>query len=643
MRFWSLLPLFTIGLLSLGRIVHDNTASVHEQKIQSILTEQLSKLRQSSDVLKTSATLPLNVQRIDRSYQELRRSYKSLEMFIEYIDPTFVAQMLNGAPLPKLDAKSQFVDILEPHGLQVLDELVADCAKGEELDTAELITEIDYVATRMNECCDIIQHSIWTDRMILEACRTGVIRVMAMGLSGFDRPGSGPGMNEYAGWAALSLDVLRMFENDLSTQQQREYYNHARELYRSLRDSVCPLPDSSIDKLELIRTHLDPLYSALGRIHIELGIELSTELGPAQPVLNPRGMSMFSETLFNPYATTGIHYSSVRPELVDLGKLLFFDPILSANGERSCASCHDPSKAFTDGRKTSVAYDQQGYIRRNAPTLINSVFARRFFYDLRAQRVSDIISHVITDSMEFNSTMLDVVGRIRSSPEYISLFEQVFQSKGPSSVTNANINLAIGGFLSSLVSFNSRIDRYARGENVAISESERRGMNIFMGKGLCATCHFPPTFAGYVPPAFIESESEIIGVPMHKATSNAVADPDQGRAGGILREHSVIYQGSFKTPTVRNVSFTAPYFHNGAYSTLDDVVEFYKLGGGNGIGLNLPYQTLPFDKLDLSDQDAADLVAFLQALSDQVSVKPPARLPAVEIAPYRSRTVGGSY
>ena len=130
---------------------------------------------------------------------------------------------------------------------------------------------------------------------------------------------------------------------------------------------------------------------------------------------------------------------------------------------------------------------------------------------------------------------------------------------------------------------------------------------------------------------------------MHKATSNAGADPDPGRAGGILREHSVIYQGSFKTPTVRNVSFTAPYFHNGAYSTLDDVVEFYKLGGGNGIGLNLPYQTLPFDKLDLSDQDAADLVAFLHALSDPISVQPPTRLPAVEIAPYRSRTVGGTY
>lgn len=643
MKLLILTPLLAFGLLTwLGNPVPSRVTE-RQDEIAALLAPRIHELQgQSLLLLRTGMQNRISVDSLRMRYEQMRATYKAVEMFIEYIDPTYVTQFLNGAPLPKLDVKSQFVDVLEPHGLQVLDEMVGEHQE-QQIDTQLLVQELEYVHTRMKECSEIISSTMWSNRMLLEACRTGVVRVMAMGLSGFDRPGTGERFGEYASWASSTADVLKLFRSDLQRIGRQALLDQALSMLTSVRDSVCPLPDTAIDKVELIRTHLDPLFRIIGEIHLALGIELSTEIGPAQPVLNPRATSMFSESFFNAAATSGVHYKELNPELIELGKTLFFDPILSGDIERSCASCHDPSQAFTDGYKTSVSYERKGNIKRNAPTLINAVLARRFFYDLRAQRISDVVSHVVTDSQEFHSTLIDVVGRIRTSQEYISLFEKNFGTKGPASITSTNINLAIGAFLSTLTSFNSRVDLYMRGESVRLSKSERRGMNLFMGKALCATCHFPPTFAGYVPPAFVESESEIIGVPMHQATEHAVADPDQGRALGVLRDKSVIYQGSFKTPTVRNVAATGPYFHNGSYSSLEDVVDFYVRGGGSGIGLTLPFQTLPFDRLDLSSAEQQDVVAFLRALTDTITVEYPRRLPASTDPALNSRKVGGSY
>ncbi|MFM8473487.1 MAG: cytochrome-c peroxidase, partial [Candidatus Kapaibacterium sp.] len=201
----------------------------------------------------------------------------------------------------------------------------------------------------------------------------------------------------------------------------------------------------------------------------------------------------------------------------------------------------------------------------------------------------------------------------------------------------------IGAYVASLSSFNSRIDRYLRGEAVRITASERRGLNLFMGRAACATCHFPPTFAGYVPPTFLDSESEILGVPARFDTTDAIPDSDIGRAGGIRREHSRIYRHSFKTPTVRNAALTAPYFHNGSYGTLEKVIDFYARGGGKGIGWPVLHQTLPFDRLELSTRDRRDLVAFMNSLTDTAGLTHrPVHLPL--LSPDRDhRTIGGEY
>jgi cytochrome c peroxidase len=134
-----------------------------------------------------------------------------------------------------------------------------------------------------------------------------------------------------------------------------------------------------------------------------------------------------------------------------------------------------------------------------------------------------------------------------------------------------------------------------------------------MGKGRCGTCHFLPLFNGTMPPDFVLSEPEIIGTPTQPAARPAHLDPDPGRGGF---DHEATHLGAFKVPTLRNIALTAPYMHNGAFATLEQVVDFYDRGGGAGSGLKVPGQTLSLRHLNLARREKDDLVAFLQALTD---------------------------
>ena len=145
------------------------------------------------------------------------------------------------------------------------------------------------------------------------------------------------------------------------------------------------------------------------------------------------------------------------------------------------------------------------------------------------------------------------------------------------------------------------------------SSEERLGFNLFMGKGLCGTCHFAPLFNGTVPPAYTQTESEVIGVPSRAVTRNASIDPDVGRIAITRRPTQ---RHAFKTPTLRNVELTAPYMHNGVYRTLEEVLDFYNRGGGAGIGSEVPNQTLPFDKLNLTSAEQRAIIVFLRTLTD---------------------------
>jgi len=282
---------------------------------------------------------------------------------------------------------------------------------------------------------------------------------------------------------------------------------------------------------------------------------------------------------------------------------------LSQNGQMACATCHDPKKGWADGLSVNMGNDGK-VLERNTPTLVNSTYQKAFFWDGRAPSMLAQITAVFNNDREFNSSVHQFSTAILKDTTYVKMFKDAY---GGISKRNIEVIKAISSYIATLNGFNSKFDKNIRGEVTTFSEEEKLGFNLYMGKALCATCHFIPLTNGTVPPFFSDHEKEVIGVP--KTASNMELDDDLGFYWRHNEELEV-HRGMFKTPTVRNSELTAPYMHNGVYATLEKVMDFYNKGGGGGLGFDLPHQTLPFDSLNLSKTEEKALVAFMKTLTD---------------------------
>jgi parallel beta-helix repeat protein len=308
------------------------------------------------------------------------------------------------------------------------------------------------------------------------------------------------------------------------------------------------------------------------------------------------------------------------PAKVELGRLLYFDPILSGDDDVSCAHCHHPDLGFSDNRGRSMGKGGAGLgptraggalLRRGSPTVWNATYNHLQFWDGRARDLEEQATKPIQDADEMAQDPDELVDELRAVDGYVRLFDEAFGNgngshKGnydPAAVTFENVSFAIAAFERTLVSLSSRYDRYARGDRGALSESERRGLNLFRSlKTRCFECHNLPTFAN---PDF-----KVIGVP----DVEGLDAPDLGRAeidGGEA------YERAFKVPTLRNVALTAPYMHNGRFSTLSEVLDFYAGGGGPGQGLEVANVDDKIRAFPLSADEKRDLTAFLHTLTDE--------------------------
>jgi len=359
----------------------------------------------------------------------------------------------------------------------------------------------------------------------------------------------------------------------------------------------------SFDRYTFIRDHVNPVTRNWVAIRKESGLWDGVNNLP----FNFDAPTFFENNSFNPSFFTPPTHKNPTSEQIALGKKLYYDPNLSAGGNMACVTCHAPDKAFADGFVTNK--DNEGNpLERNTPTLINSVFQKSFFWDGRSPTLRDQISSVFSNEKEFASNVHQFSTDILQDSTYNELFKDAF---GKMSTKNTDIIKAISSYVSTLNGFNSKFDRNMRGEVADFTLEEKHGMILFMGKALCATCHFMPLTNGTVPPFFSETEKEVIGVP--ETAENQNLDGDTGFYWVYNEE---LHKGMFKTPTVRNAELTAPYMHNGVYNTLEEVMDFYNKGGGGGMGFDLEHQTLPFDELNLTDAEQQALVAFVKTLSD---------------------------
>ena len=274
---------------------------------------------------------------------------------------------------------------------------------------------------------------------------------------------------------------------------------------------------------------------------------------------------------------------------VELGKRLFFDTRLSGDFKSSCSTCHSPEKAFTDGLPRSKGFNGV-LLRRNSPTVLNAAFNSAQFWDGRAATLDEQCKGPLLSPDEMN--MVDethLMARLNAVPEYRRDFQSVFNS-GPSL---DNVARAVAAFERTLVTPNARFDQYMSGNKKALTDQEKRGLIVFFGRGACSECHKGANFTDNL---------------YHNLGSTAVkGNPDdQGR---FEITGKVEDRGAFKTPSIRNITLTAPYMHDGSSVTLEDVVELYDRGGGGD-----PNKDKLIYKLNLTKDEKSDLVAFLKTL-----------------------------
>lgn len=290
---------------------------------------------------------------------------------------------------------------------------------------------------------------------------------------------------------------------------------------------------------------------------------------------------------------------------VELGRLLYFDKRLSADNSVACASCHAPANGFTDNAPVSTGIKgQKG--GRSAPTVINRALSDAQFWDGRAISLEAQAKGPLTNPIEMGMPDYDaVVAKLKNIKGYQMMFVRVFGKQGINIDTVAQ---AIAAFERTVLSGNSKYDRYQAGDNKALNEAEVRGMELFNGKARCATCHSGVNFT--------DERYHNIGVGM------TAAEPDIGREN-VTKDAAD--KGAFKTPTVRDIAATGPYMHNGQEKTLEEVVAYYRKGGYPNANLD-PLM----EPLNLTDTEQADVVSFMKAL-DGVggwkNIKAPAKFP----------------
>ncbi len=273
-------------------------------------------------------------------------------------------------------------------------------------------------------------------------------------------------------------------------------------------------------------------------------------------------------------------------EKVALGRRLFFDPLLSRDYTLACASCHDPRRAFVDGLPIAEGIEDR-HGTRNAPVLVNRAYGKAQFWDGRAASLEEQALQPIENPKEFDMSLEEVVARLKSHSDYAAFFQAAFERE-----PNADdLGRAVASYVRTILSGDAPIDRYMNGQREALSEQARQGLRVFRGKGNCTTCHLGPIFS--------DEQFHNTGVAWREGE---LLDPGRAEVTG-KEEH----RGAFKTPTLREVTRTAPYMHDGSLATLDDVIEFYNRGGNPN-----PHLDPELRPLRLTPEEKQALLAFLR-------------------------------
>jgi cytochrome c peroxidase len=556
----------------------------------------------SDFVLLPGQTLQTKGEIIRIKLRSCRQAYKKIEWIISYYYPSLVNR-INGPDVMEEEEPAEF----EPaHGLQVIENCLLTSDLTDPVQVKKIHTELSYLQTTvkgLTESASVL--SATNSATMLAALKYELIRVSLLGFTEYDNPVQ----KNYLQEAIISLQSIQENLHFFDPKISAELLSKTDVLFnKSIKFIKKNNSFEKFNRLEFLVAYYIPLSQTLDAYTRELKVNYSSY----NSCLNLEAASVFDVQSFNFYFNR--KDDSLLQQRILLGRSLFFDPVLSGNLKRACASCHRPEKAFTDGLVKSQSFDQSLSLTRNSPTLINACMQTAFFEDSRETSLERQISAVINNPKELNTSFPVVISRLERSIAYKKMFQGAFPGD---SISADHIVNAIADYERSLIGFNSNFDKYIQGDHKKLNASQINGFNLFMGKAKCGSCHFPPLFNGVLPPMYSKSDFEVIGTLESNDFINAKIDPDEGIGAMTKADHQKF---GFKVPGLRNIALTAPYMHNGSMKTLEDVLFFYNKGGAAGFGIKLPNQTLSTDSLQLSKQQISDIIHFLGSLTDTSSM-----------------------
>lgn len=579
-------------------------SSPRERKIQKEVFNQIVSFHNyvKDTLLFEVSKDKVNEQRVRQAFLNSRLLFKKFEWAAEYFTAD-LTKRLNGPPVQEIEnadlLDSSLARAIDPMGLQIIEEFIYPNYDTERKE--ELVSEVRHLIKNTEYLISYFADHQLADWRILDAAKLEVFRIIALGITGFDN--------------ALSLNSME--ESSVSLKSLRDvlsfYIKKKTSLLQDLNNSIAYLyrnPNfDSFDRATFITRFGNEISSQIAQLEQDL---------PGRKIKYNRMLRQEARTLFEVDAFN-VDAFSPGPEFhitdakVVLGERIFYDVALSGTGTRSCASCHNPDLAFTDGlAKHPDIHDSTKLLTRNTPTLLNAALQSNYFYDMRALTLEDQVLDVISNKQEMDGSMDAIIKYLSTDKSYRSLFARAFSAKTEEAISPDHVTNALASYIRSLTKLNSRFDEYMRGKEEALSKQELKGFNLFMGKAKCATCHFAPLFNGVTPPKYVQSETEVLGVPV--SLTDSTLDLDLGYYGVISVDS---YKYAFKVPTIRNIKKTAPYMHNGVYQTLEQVMEFYNNGGAMGLGINLANQTLSEENLHLTEKEKEDIIVFMESLESK--------------------------
>lgn len=600
------------------------------------------KLRQDvllQQIQKSDLAAAADLEKIKEQINLVRTSLKSMDFWFRYLEPVSYKKM-NG-PLPVEWETEVFEKFEKPYKREGAGLTLAALYLEEpnlKKDSLLNLIRSSVIAAKAFEA-DSVTSELKTYHHFFLCNRLFLLNLAAIYTTGFECPDTSRIIPELRLMLSDVYTSYLSFNESFPTTTVSENY---LALYKEAITFVNTQPANykQFDHFIFIKKYINPLFALNQELIRQYKVVSKSYV---DYTLNKNSSSIFSKTLYNGQNAKGIflrvYDRQVLAEIENIGKLLFYDPILSGNNLRSCASCHKPGEYYTDTlNTTALHFDRRQSLPRNSPSLINAPYNHLLMLDGKHISLQDQTKAVITNPIELGCNETEILKKVLSCADYKTAFKSFLKyTPQEKEISLEHILSAITLYYSKFSTYYSPFDN-AMNLNTPLNATAQKGFNLFMGKAQCATCHFVPQFNGVKPP-YVSSEFEVLGVP--KDTSYLLLSADKGR---FEINPAIETANAFRTGTLKNIEKTKPYMHNGVFKNLDEVINFYDAGGGAGHGLKVENQTLSSDSLHLTVADKKNLVSFLSALTETFETeKTPEKLPVSKIKKLNTRKPGGDY